>query len=172
MNREEARRALGLGPEEFVATFLGQIRPYKGVSQLIRCFNASGLTSSRLLIAGRPRNAALVQELRELAGSSSSIQLFLDFVDAADVQKFLGAADLVVLPYTNILNSGCAILALSFNRPVLLPALGAMADLREMVGSDWVRLYDGSSPRTSFATRRNGRSGGGIPVQRHLLSMR
>jgi beta-1,4-mannosyltransferase len=143
MTREEARRTLGVRANEFVVTFLGQIRPYKGVSQLIQCFNASGLPNSRLMIAGRPGNGAIAQQLKELASGSSSIQLFLDFVDSADVQKFLRAADLVVLPYTAILNSGSAILALSFDRPVLLPALGGMPDLLEAVGPDWVRLYDG-----------------------------
>ena len=34
-------------------------------------------------------------------------------------------------------------LALSFDRPILVPTMGAMAELREIVGSDWVRLYEG-----------------------------
>jgi beta-1,4-mannosyltransferase len=143
MSREEARSTMRVKSDEFVATFLGQIRPYKGIPQLIRCFNASGLTSSRLIIAGRPISSSIGQELKELASGNPTIELFLDFVDNADVQKFLRAADLVVLPYTDILNSGSAILALSFDRPVLLPARGIMADLREAVGPDWVRLYEG-----------------------------
>ena len=57
------------------------------------------------------------------------------------------AADLVVLPFTEILNSGSAILALSFNRPLLVPSRGAMAELFDIIGPDWVRLYDG--PLTS-----------------------
>ena len=143
MSGEKARCTLGVKPDEFVATFLGQIRAYKGLPQLILCFNASGLTSSRLIIAGRPISDSIRRELKELASGNSSIELFLEFVDNADIQKFLRAADLVVLPYTDILNSGSAILALSFDRPVLLPARGAMADLREAVGPDWVRLYEG-----------------------------
>ena len=143
MNREEARCKLGVKSDEFVATFLGQIRAYKGVPQLIRCFIASGLTNSRLIVAGRPITGSIGRELKELASGNSSIELFLDFVESADIQKFLRAADLVVLPYTDILNSGSAILALSFDRPVLLPARGAMADLREAVGPDWVCLYEG-----------------------------
>ena len=34
-------------------------------------------------------------------------------------------------------------LALSFDRPILVPALGALAELRDVVGTDWVRLYEG-----------------------------
>jgi hypothetical protein len=56
----------------------------------------------------------------------------------------IGAADLVALPYAELLNSGVALLALSFDRPVLVPATGAMADLRDAVGPAWVRTYDGA----------------------------
>ena len=55
----------------------------------------------------------------------------------------LRAADLVVLPYRAIQNSGSAILALSADRPVVVPALGAMTELADQVGLDWVHTYDG-----------------------------
>src|SRR5262249_24186908 len=84
MSNDEARCALGLAPDEFVITFIGQVRPYKGVSRLIRCFKASGLATARLLIAGRPSTGSIVQELNELADGSPSIRLFLDFVADAD----------------------------------------------------------------------------------------
>jgi beta-1,4-mannosyltransferase len=64
-------------------------------------------------------------------------------VDRDRVQYFLRAADLVVLPYTEILNSGSALLALSFDRPILVPAIGAIPELYELAGGDWVRLYEG-----------------------------
>jgi hypothetical protein len=48
-----------------------------------------------------------------------------------------------VLPYKEILNSGSAILALSFDRPILVPALGTLTELRNRVGVDWVRIYEG-----------------------------
>ena len=34
-------------------------------------------------------------------------------------------------------------LALSFNKPVVLPRTEALAELRDQVGPDWVYLYDG-----------------------------
>ena len=58
---------------------------------------------------------------------------------------YLSACDLAVFPYREILNSGSAILALSFNRPALVPARGAMAELRDMAGPDWVYTYDGAN---------------------------
>ena len=115
LSRDQARRALGLRADEFVAVFLGLIRAYKGVPQLIRCFKAAQLTDARLLVAGKPLNTIIARELKELAEPDTSIELFLDFIDQNDIQKFLRAADLVILPYEEISNLGSAILA--FLRP-------------------------------------------------------
>ena len=56
---------------------------------------------------------------------------------------YLPATDLVVLPYRDILNSGSAVLALSFDRPVLVPRRGSLGDLQNHVGRQWVRTYEG-----------------------------
>ena len=67
----------------------------------------------------------------------------LEHVPDVDVQRYLRAADLVVLPFRDITNSASALLALSFDRPVLVPALGAMGELQAIVGTEWVRTYEG-----------------------------
>ena len=71
------------------------------------------------------------------------VRLDLRFLPDDELPTLLAAADLVVLPYRRIQNSGSAILALSANRPVLVPDLGAMRELQADVGGEWVRLYDG-----------------------------
>ena len=143
MNKAEAREELHIPADEFVMTFLGQIRPYKGVLSLIKCFTRANIAHTQLLIAGRPIDEVVLRELKDAAARNPHIRLYLDFIDRAEIQKFLRATDLVILPYKEILNSGSAILALSFDRPVLVPTLGALAELAEMIGTDWVRLYDG-----------------------------
>jgi glycosyltransferase involved in cell wall biosynthesis len=70
------------------------------------------------------------------------VRLALEHVPDDDIQRYLRAADLVVLPFRDITNSGSALLALSFDRPVLVPALGAMGELQALAGADWVRTYD------------------------------
>ena len=46
-----------------------------------------------------------------------------------ELQLYLNAADFVVLPYEQILTSGSAVLAFSFARPIIAPALGGLRDL-------------------------------------------
>jgi len=65
------------------------------------------------------------------------------FVKVPDVTTNLSAADLLVLPYREVLNSGSALLALSCNRPILVPDLGAMSELQAAYGDEWVRTFSG-----------------------------
>jgi beta-1,4-mannosyltransferase len=57
------------------------------------------------------------------------VRTHLRFVPDADVQRFLKAADFVVLPYRDVLTSGGALLALSFGRPLVVPRRGCLAEL-------------------------------------------
>jgi beta-1,4-mannosyltransferase len=58
------------------------------------------------------------------------------------VQAYLLSADLMVLPFADLTNSGSAVLALSFGCPVLVPRLPALLELADQVGDEWVRFYD------------------------------
>ena len=141
----EARARLSLPPGKPVIAFVGQIKPYKNVPALLRAFvdQPAETIPASLLIAGKPGDAALADELTALAGSHPKVVLRFGHIADDEMQVVLNACDLTVFPYREILNSGSAILALSFNRPVLVPAKGAMAELRGLVGPEWVMTYEG-----------------------------
>ncbi len=139
----EARRQLGIPVDKSVALFFGGIFAYKNVPHLIDTFLRADLRDAVLLIAGAPSSALEGHQLTELAKHDSRIQLHLRRIPDDEVQNFFAAADLAVLPFREILNSGSAVLALSFDRPVLVPALGSMPELQTRVGGDWVRTYPG-----------------------------
>jgi beta-1,4-mannosyltransferase len=144
LSREEARESLGIAAGAAVVAFLGLVRPYKNVPHLIATVRA--LPPERnavLLVGGEPLTAQLAAEIERAAGRDPRVRLMLRHVPDEDVQRFLRAADLVALPFTDITNSASALLALSFDRPVLVPRLGAMGELQQLVGADWVRTYDG-----------------------------
>jgi len=140
--REAARAAMGIPPGARVVGFLGLVRPYKNVPHLIRTVRTLP-GEVVLLVAGAPQSVALADEIRAAAGDDPRVRLNLAHVPDAEVQTYLRASDLVVLPFRDITNSGSALLALSFDRPVLVPAIGAMGELQALAGTDWVRTYDG-----------------------------
>lgn len=95
-------------------------------------------------MAGKPNPSSLEQIIRNAAQHDPRVRLHLEFIASDRLQLFLNAADLIVLPYTEILNSGSALLALSFNRPMLVPSKGSMSELQKQTGNSWVKTYDGT----------------------------
>jgi glycosyltransferase involved in cell wall biosynthesis len=138
VTQEEAREALDLPRSAPVLLYFGYIRPYKNVPALLRAFRALD-SEAHLVVAGNPETAALAQDVREAAAGASQVRLHLDFIPEDRVQLYFRASSGVVLPYAEILNSGSAMLALSFDRPVVVPDKGAMGELQERVGKSWVR---------------------------------
>ncbi len=149
--RGQARASLGIAADAPVALFFGQVRPYKGVVELVEAFRGVDDARARLVVAGRPVGDDLAAAVRHAAGVDSRVQLHLGLVAADQVQRFLNAADLVVLPYVESLHSGAALLALSFDRPVLGPATGAFAELSAHLGDRWVRTYEGALGPSALA---------------------
>jgi len=143
ISRADARVLLGLVESDRVVTFVGRINPYKNVCRLVDEFRWLDEPDARLVVAGRPDSSTLLRAIAKGAAGDERILLRLDDVADDELQVVLNAADLVVLPYERILNSGAALLALSFGRPVLVPDTGSMADLQAELGADAVRLYHG-----------------------------
>jgi glycosyltransferase involved in cell wall biosynthesis len=143
IDKAEARRRLGVEGGGAVITYFGQIRPYKNVPRLIASVRALEAPVT-LFVCGRlSKRIDMTDELVRAAGGDPRIRLEARFIADEDVQLFFNAADLLVFPYRDILNSGSALLGLSFDRPVLVPKLGAMGELQQAVGADWVRTYEG-----------------------------
>jgi len=144
ITRSAAREKLGISQSTRVIASIGQLRPYKNIPELIRVFRDMDDQHAILVICGKPVGKKIKKDIQSAAGKDPRIRLFLEWVKDVDVQAYCSAADLLVFPYRDILNSGSALLGLSFDRPILVPRLGAMADLQKAVGADWVRTYEGT----------------------------
>ena len=140
---EEARNRLKISTSAKVLLFFGRIRPYKNTLKLIQVFRQYPSQDARLLIVGKPKNPELAEELKTEASLDPRVQLYLNFTPGDQIQVYFRAADIVVLPFREILNSGSALLSLSFNRPVLVPLLGALGELQGEVGKEWLYTYEG-----------------------------
>jgi glycosyltransferase involved in cell wall biosynthesis len=139
--RGPARRRLGLGREDRVLVTFGRIRPYKGIERLLDALKAPPLDDPRLrlLVAGAQGAAPGVQALVDRLTETPRVVVHAQRVPPREVQVWMRSADLAVLPYTAILNSGAFLLAETFGLPVVAPRAGALA-ARE--GQPHVRLFD------------------------------
>lgn len=143
IGQAEARARLGLPDTGPVYAFIGRIRPYKNVPHLVGTFRALTDPHARLLVVGAPDTPDTRNAVEDAVGNDSRVHLALARIPDDELQVYLRASDLVVLPFTEILNSSSAILALSFDRPALVPLAGAMGELQATAGPDWVRTFTG-----------------------------
>ncbi len=139
MKENEARKQLGLKRLDKVFLYFGKIRPYKGVLTLLKTFKQLPGENVRLLIVGKPETKALKAQIIAAGQSDQRICAVLDFVPAEDIQLYINAADVVVLPFRDILTSSTVVLAMSFGKAVIAPRLGCIETL--LAHSDTL-LYD------------------------------
>jgi beta-1,4-mannosyltransferase len=138
-----SRATLGIASDAKVVLFFGAVRAYKNVDVLIRAFREVKAGNVVLYVVGNPNAPELADRITKEASQDSRITLKFEFVDEKDVSRYFAAADLVVLPYREVLNSGSALLALSCNRPVLVSDKGSMAELKSEFSDTWVRTFSG-----------------------------
>lgn len=128
---------LPVGPPPFgaeepagpVVLFFGLIRPYKGLDVLIeawRRLNGRRPQGAQLWVAGMPR-----MDLAS-AGSAAAgegIHVTPRFITDAEIPAYFARADLVVLPYREIDQSGVLFTALAFGKPLLLSDVGGFPEM-------------------------------------------
>jgi glycosyltransferase involved in cell wall biosynthesis len=130
----EARQRLGIRDGEKTLLFFGRIKPYKGLQYLIAALRQilAWRDDYRLIIAGRPfdceRYWTAIQEAIREDVRSGRILLRADFIPDAETELYFKAADVLVLPYRDIFQSGVLFLGYSFGLPVLAADVGSLKD--------------------------------------------
>jgi glycosyltransferase involved in cell wall biosynthesis len=138
-DRAESRRSLDLPESSRIVLFFGQIRPYKGLDDLLPAWDEVAALGSDeggapfLLISGKcddaTERARLGREVDVRGGRFDE-----GYAPPEAVPLYFAAADVVVLPFRQVTTSGSAVLALSLRRPIVAPRLGALRELPESVG--------------------------------------
>ena len=140
IERLEARRILGIPNSRFVFLFLGWIRPYKGVFDLLAAFKQLHSQELQLVLAGKTLNDdELTTQMRQKTAGHDNIKFIPGFVPDDQIQVYLNACDVVVFPYRDVLTSGAAILAMSFGKTCIAPRMGC---IQEILDDSGAFLYD------------------------------
>jgi len=130
----EAKQKLGLRPGEKALLFFGRIVPYKGLEYLITAMaeGAPSRADYRVIIAGSlPRGDEYWNRVQsEIARHGLRERLIekIEFVPDEQTELYFKAADALVLPYTDIFQSGVLFLAYSFGLPVIAADVGSFRE--------------------------------------------
>lgn len=134
IDRGRARSKLGIDRESILFLYFGLIRPYKGVFELIEAFQKLKISQARLLIVGKPFDEMIQKEIQDHCQRDHRIQTTLRFIPDDDVQIYMNAADVIVLPFRDILTSGSMMLAMSFGKVVITPESGYTVEILNGAG--------------------------------------
>jgi glycosyltransferase involved in cell wall biosynthesis len=119
VSRAESRQHLNIPQDAFVYVFLGMVKPYKGIEDLIAAFRKIASADDILMLIGASDRPSYAESIKSLIADDSRIIFQNEFVAVAQVQYYFNAADVVVLPFKNIEHSSSVDLAMSFAKPII-----------------------------------------------------
>lgn len=131
---DEAKRKLGLNDDQKAILFFGRITPYKGLDCLIAAFQELLKRQDKycLVIAGRvDRCEAYWQGLRAEIDDEvqkGNVQVRDTFIPDNEVEVYFKAADVLVLPYRDIYQSGVLFTGQHFGIPILAANVGSFRE--------------------------------------------
>ena len=112
--------------------FLGLIRPYKGLEDLIQAFDAlpeSEITRYRLTVVGETWEGCIQPaRLIEQSRYRERITFVNRYVSDEEVAAFFAGADAVVFPYHRASTSGTLHIAMSQGLPVVVTRVGGLVE--------------------------------------------
>jgi D-inositol-3-phosphate glycosyltransferase len=133
--RLQARRKLGFDADDRVLLLFGNIAPYKGVEDAVRAL-AEVVPDERvvLVIAGPVKDRSCeaywrdVTHLIETLGVSAHVRTEIRRIPDDEVGLWFRAADVSLLPYRRVYQSGVLGLSYAQGRPVIAADVGAMRE--------------------------------------------
>ena len=139
VERLEARRKLGYGEHEFVVLTFGALREPEELDLVVRGFVRCRVRKKRLLIASRvswpSRKRLTYYRIRGRLLADWRIRVKDEFIPDDEVAYFLRAADVLVIPRLNALNSGNVALGFTFGTVVVGPKIGVIGETLANTGN-------------------------------------
>lgn len=143
------RQQHGLRPSDRLVLFFGNVAPYKGLDWLLQAWEQHMVDDSMvLMVVGRCRDTALRATLHgqmKRLGASRRVSWVEGFVPDDDVPSWFHAADLLVMPYRHIDQSGVVFMALASGLPVVASDVGSLSDYVALTGGRTVPPGDAAA---------------------------
>lgn len=139
--RDWYRPPSGVAATSGKVILFGNIRRYKGIDELLAAVAQCDVEPFTLRIVGRPLDDESATAIGQATSNDARVSARLEYLEDSELAGEIAASSLVVLPYRDLVNSGAALLALSLDRPVLVPSTPSAIELQDEIGQQWVMTY-------------------------------
>ncbi|MBU1053742.1 MAG: glycosyltransferase [Proteobacteria bacterium] len=147
ITQNEAKKHLGFNSQDNIVLFFGKADTYKGLDILIEAFDQLNLPSMKLLIAGWFPDSSYRQQITSAINNAdhrAAIYLHEAFIPNDEVEYYFKSADVLVLPYRNIYQSGVVFLCFNFGLPIVSTPVGSIP---EFIGDDMGIITETNDPQ-------------------------
>ena len=134
LSSAEAKQMLAVSTTDRTLLFFGNIAPYKGLEYLISAFTQllKNDRRYRLIIVGKPKGTECYwNQIREAIASvgigDRTIQR-IEYVPDEETELYFKAADVLIIPYTRIFQSGVLFLGYAFDLPAIAADVGSLRE--------------------------------------------
>jgi D-inositol-3-phosphate glycosyltransferase len=134
LSSAEARRQLGIRDEDKALLIFGHIAPYKGLEYLVAALVEllKRERAYRLIIVGNPKGSKdywkQIQKAITRHGIRDRVIEKIKYVPDEATELYFKAADVLVLSYTRIFQSGVLFLGYSFGLPAIVADVGSLKE--------------------------------------------
>jgi glycosyltransferase involved in cell wall biosynthesis len=130
----EAKKQLGVSSSDKTLLFFGNIAPYKGLEYLVAAFAeiAKKDAGYRLIIVGKPKGSEdywkQIHQGIARSGIGDRVIEKIEYVPDETTELYFKAADVLILPYTYVFQSGVLFLGYSFGLPAIAADVGPLKE--------------------------------------------
>jgi beta-1,4-mannosyltransferase len=118
----QLRANSNISADDTVLLFFGHLKPYKNIESLIASVNNISNKNVKLIIAGNPQHEEYKETLISLCKNNHNIITDFQYISDSSLSDYIAIADAVILPFSDTLTSGSAILAMTMAKALILPA--------------------------------------------------
>jgi glycosyltransferase involved in cell wall biosynthesis len=129
-NRAKWEQRIAASAGSKILLFFGNVRPYKGLRDLVDAFPRIAATHNVMLVVAGTFFESIDsyrERITEL-GIVDSVRLFDEYIPNEDVASLFSVSDLIVLPYRSASQSGVIPLAAMFRKPVVTTNVGGLPE--------------------------------------------
>jgi D-inositol-3-phosphate glycosyltransferase len=134
LTAREAKRRLGIAEERTILLF-GHIAPYKNVEGFLDAFRllSARRDGYRLILAGAVKSGCgeygrMVRSAVTQPDMAGRVIARMEYIPDDETEVYFKAADVLVLPYREVFQSGVLFLAYGFGLPVIAADVGSLRD--------------------------------------------